>query len=124
MQNPLQMFSDMYAVGLWVVVWVGWLLLIQMASVLFLKEPEGKYTLASLMASGAFMMTQYSLTGYTNLLGLGHIVFWFPLVIYLLKRHREWERDSKLNIWLNVLVISLSLSLIIDFFTVGKALLQ
>lgn len=60
--------------------------------------------------------------GYQRILGLAHIVFWTPLLIYLWARRRHWNMASLSGKWLAALFATNLVSLIIDYIDVARYL--
>jgi hypothetical protein len=70
----------------WVQVWVAWMGLVNMASLVFLRRPEARVILGAFAGNFIFMNPLFTMNGFNRLLGLSHVVFWTPLVIYLARR--------------------------------------
>ena len=64
--------------------WILWLMSVNTAAFLFLKEREAKIIAVVWLANVCSMMTMYWIFGYVRLLGLSHIIWWTPLFIWLL----------------------------------------
>ena len=60
-----------------------------------------------------------ALSGFTRLLGLGHIL-WIPLLYFLWMRLGQNPADDFFGVWLRVLMILNAASLIIDVIDVGR----
>lgn len=85
-------------------------------SVLFFNTFEGKFALLAMMGSMIVMLAIYSKYGFVRLLGLGHILFWVPFVIWNLFRLSEPSAlNSDFKIWLIAVSVFNSLSLLLDF---------
>ena len=69
--------------------------------------------LAAFVASVVLMLALTANSGFTRLLGLGH-VFWFPLLWFLWTRLDETPGDTFFGLWLRVLITLNALSLVID----------
>ncbi len=94
-----------------------WLLLLVTANMVvplfFLGRLEAQVVLATFVASIVLMLTLTANSGFTRLLGLGH-VFWIPLLWFLWTRLDEAPIDTFFGIWLRVLITLNALSLVID----------
>lgn len=104
----------------WVQIWVnviGFVLIGSFVVLLFSKATrrDALILLAVNVVVVGFVMWQYSLMGYTRLLGLGHILFWTPLVWYFWRRLKNPEIGTPFRqvIWL--LIATLVVSLAFDY---------
>ena len=78
--------------------WVGLLVVANMVvPILFIKRPEAQAVLAAMFASMILMTVLTSLTGFSRLLGLGHI-FWVPLLVFLWTRLSGIPTDDFFNV--------------------------
>lgn len=106
---------------LWLQVWVGWLVLVNVAGALvFIRRPEAKWVLIAMVGNAIFMNWLFAEYGYQRILGLAHVVFWTPLLIYLWLRRRQWDLKSLGGKWLAVLFATDLTSLIIDYVDVAR----
>ncbi len=100
------------------VLWQLWLVLLVSANMvvplLFLDRLEAQVVLATLGGAFILMVALTGFSGFTRLLGLGHLVFWTPAVVFLVPRLNEIPADDFFGIWLRVLLILNILSLVID----------
>lgn len=118
---------------LWLQSWVIWMAVINVIAVLFLvgwKDGRPKFghieaviIIACLLVMAPSMDWLFGQVGYVRLLGLVHVVFWTPLVVYLWKRHPLHPHDSVFGIYLRVLMATIVASLIIDYIDVARHLL-
>ena len=100
----------------WVLVWVNF-----MVGVLALAIPfsfsyrEARWILLGVVCGMLGTIGAYSLFGYTRLLGLGHILFWSPTLIYIVTV-RGWKTYHKtlFSRWLILAAIILGVSLAFD----------
>lgn len=104
----------------WVQIWVnviGFVLIGSFVVLLFSKvtRRDAFILLAVNVAVVGFVMWQYSQMGYTRLLGLGHILFWTPLVWYFWQRLKNPAIVTPFRqvIWL--LIATLVASLAFDY---------
>ena len=97
--------------------WQLWLALLitfnLVIPVFFINRLEAQIVLGTLFISVMLMTYLTSITGYTRLLGLGHIV-WFPLLYFLWLRLGEIPGDDFFGIWIRVLMALNVASLMID----------
>jgi hypothetical protein len=117
------LISEILGEPWWLLAWIAWLGLVNLAGVLFLSEVEARWTLAAFFASAVAMSMLYELTGYNRLLGLAHVLFWTPLVIYLYARLRNLVGPPLFEGCVRLLLASLGVSLVIDYVDVLRYLL-
>ena len=79
----------------------------------FLGRLEAQVVLATFLVSIALMTALTAISGFTRLLGLGH-VFWVPLLWFLWTRLDEMASDTFVGLWLRALITLNALSLVID----------
>lgn len=87
----------------------------------FFATPEGKFALAAMMGAMMVMQFIFAKYGFVRMLGLGHILFWVPFLIWSILRLRSWnDLPTDFRFWL-VLVSALnSFSLVIDIIDVWR----
>ncbi len=94
-----------------------WLMLLITANMIiplfFLGRLEAQVVLAALLASMMLMTALTAISGFTRLLGVGH-VFWVPLLWFLWTRLDQTPSDGFFGIWLRILMTLNALSLVID----------
>lgn len=97
--------------------WQLWQVLLLVANlivpVLFFDRLESQMVLAAIVVAAGLMTLLTALTGFTRLLGLGHIP-WVPLVYFLWTRLDQIPADDLFGLWLRILMILNCLSLAID----------
>ena len=97
--------------------WQLWLLVLVTANgvvpLFFLDRLEGKVIIATLLASMVLMTILTGLTGFTRILGLGHI-FWVPLILFLWTRLGQNPASDLFGIWIRALIVVNSMSIVID----------
>ncbi len=94
--------------------WVGLLVIFNMIIPLFfLDRLEAQVVLAAIMASMAVMTLITATTGFTRLLGLGHI-FWVPLLYFLWTHLDQIPPDDGFGVWVRALMVINATSLVID----------
>ena len=94
-----------------------WLLLLLAANLIvplfYLQRLEAQVVLTVFLASFAFTVVITAYTGYSRLLGLGH-VFWFPLLYFLWTRLDQSPEGDFFGLWIRALMVLNATSLIID----------
>ena len=103
--------------------WRLWLALLVIVNfvipLFFLNRLEAQVVAGTLIASVILMTGLTALSGFTRLLGLGHIL-WIPLLYFLWMRLEQNPVDDLFGLWLRVLMILNAASLIIDVIDVGR----
>lgn len=117
MRNPLRFFIELIQQPVWVSLWVLVLMLVNMASLAFLREAVAQLILMNFLASAMLMMGLYSRYGFTKILGLGHFP-WIPLLAYVVTQIPAAEASFKR--YLLVLSVSMAISLVLDTIDVWK----
>ncbi len=94
-----------------------WLVLLVTANMViplfFLGRLEAQVVFATIMASGVLMTVLTGLSGFTRLLGLGHVL-WIPLIWFLWTRLDQAPADTLFGLWLRILITLNALSLLMD----------
>jgi hypothetical protein len=110
-RNPLRFFVDLLDQPRWVVIWVYYLMAINLLSVAFVKLPLAQLILFTFGVSATLMMALYSRFGMEKILGLGHIL-WLPLVVFLATRIPAL--DGGFQVYVIVLTVTIAISLAFD----------
>ena len=79
----------------------------------FLGRLEAQVVLATFVVSLMLMTVLTAISGFSRLLGLGHM-FWIPLLWFLWTRLDGAPSDTFFGLWLRVLITLNALSLVID----------
>jgi hypothetical protein len=80
----------------------------------FIGRIEAQLTLVGIAVSMLLMTGLTAVSGFSRLVGLGHIV-WIPLLVFLATRLSEVPASDFYGIWLRAVLVANSLSLVIDF---------
>jgi hypothetical protein len=115
MNNPLHFFTELFKRPAYEIIWVFYMMMINMAALFFWEELLAKVIFIIFMLSSMLMMGLYSKFGFTKILGLGHIL-WLPLVVYIAVSLPGTE-----GLFFNYLIILLAttiISLLIDIYDV------
>lgn len=104
----------------WVQVWVGWLGAVNLAALFFLRDRRARWVLIAFACAALAMPALAEINGYNRLLGLVHIVFWTPLLIYLYRIRASIDLHAPVGRWLTALAASNAASLAIDFVDVAR----
>ncbi len=94
-----------------------WLMLLVFSNLIvplfYLHRVEAQVVLGALLASVILMTGLTGLSGFTRLIGLGHI-FWVPLLYFLWTRLDQIPSDEVFGGWIRVLIGLNAISLVID----------
>ena len=97
--------------------WQLWLMLLIAGNLIvplfFISQVEAQVVVGAFLASMIIMTLLTGLSGFTRLLGLGHIL-WIPLLYFLWTRLGQNPADSSFGIWIRVLMTLNGASLVID----------
>ena len=94
--------------------WVGLMVIFNMIIPLFfLERLEAQVVLAAIMASMALMTLITATTGFSRLLGLGHI-FWVPLLFFLWTNLDQIPPNDGFGMWVRSLMVINATSLVLD----------
>lgn len=103
-------------------VWVLLLVLLNLvAPLFFLERAEARIVIAVFLVGALLMTLLTALTGFSRLLGLGHVL-WFPLLYFLWTRLEGAPADGPFGIWLRALMAINAVSLAIDATDVARYL--
>lgn len=120
----MELMDFILAEPLPLVAWVMVLMVMNTASIFFLKRVEARWVLAAWIPNGIFMSYLLTQFGYTRMLGLSHVVFWTPLLVYLWRRRAQWNVSGSLTgKWLVGLFGVNLASLLVDYVDVVRYLL-
>ncbi|MFQ5477816.1 MAG: hypothetical protein ACE5E4_04280 [Candidatus Binatia bacterium] len=102
-----------------------WLLLLVAVNLLgplaFLDRLEARVVLVVFLAGAGLMVGLTALSGFTRLLGLGHVL-WVPLLCFLWARLNEIPANDAFGLWLRLLMSANAVSLILDLSDVVRYL--
>lgn len=103
--------------------WMALLGVVNMAlPLVFLGSLEAKVVLAAVLAGALVQLLLVGRLGFVRLLGLGHIVAWVPMLLWLVPRLGNLGGATAFGRWLMAVVVLDLASLAIDFVDVGRYL--
>lgn len=106
----------------WLQVWIAWLGVANLSSVLFLRGVQARWVLVAFLGAGTLMSILFAVNGFNRLLGLAHIVFWTPLLIYLWRERTSLPPDG-FRAWITMVIATNATSLVVDYTDVVRYLL-
>ncbi|MEL7040735.1 MAG: hypothetical protein AAGL90_04380 [Pseudomonadota bacterium] len=109
----------------WVLIWVRIMVLVLSLSAVFsVFHAEARWILLGTLLGMAGTLAAYSLFGFTRLMGLGHILFWSPTLLYMLTiRGRGMHQKTVFARWLLAAIIVMGVSLMFDYLDLLRWLL-
>jgi len=103
--------------------WKVWLMMLVTFNMIvpffYLAHMEARIALGTIMISMMLMTMITHFSGFTRLLGFGH-VFWFPMLYFFWTRLSQVPADNFYGIWLRTLMILNTGSLFIDVVDVSR----
>ena len=104
-------------------IWVGLLGIVNMvAPLFFLGSLEARVVLAGMLTGAVVQMLIVGRLGFVRLLGIGHIVAWLPMLLWLVPRLSNLDSATPFGRWLFAVVVLDLASLAIDLVDVGRYL--
>jgi hypothetical protein len=94
-----------------------WLMLLMAVNlvvpVIYVQRSEARIVLLTFLASFLLMVLITRTSGFTRLLGLGHVL-WVPLVLFLLSRLDLIAVGDAYGVWIGSVIALNSISLVLD----------
>ena len=94
-----------------------WLMLLMAVNlvvpVIYLQRSEARIVLLTFLASLLLMVLITRTSGFTRLLGLGHVL-WIPLVLFLVTRLESIPVGDAYGVWVRSVIALNSISLVLD----------
>ncbi len=102
----------------WVQLWMRWLNIVFLLGLFFVANHiEARWSLAAYFLAFPVGLLAFYLVRDIRMTGLPHIVFWAPLLIYLIGTvvsDRAFEVMSLYGLWVSLLVTTIFISVILD----------
>jgi hypothetical protein len=106
--------------------WWAWLFLLMLVNLLiplvFLGTPEAHWTLIAFFVAFGIQATLFRFKGFVRLLGVGHIIPWVPLVLWLWTRLGAIDPSTPFGQWILAVIFLNGISLVIDLVDVFRYL--
>jgi len=101
----------------WVKIWVNVMVAVLAIAIPFsFAHREARWMLLGIVLGMAGTLIAYSLFGFTRLLGLGHLIFWTPTLLYMLTvRGRGYHARTLFAKWILIAILVIGVSLAFDF---------
>ncbi|MEM7768152.1 MAG: hypothetical protein AAF253_11790 [Pseudomonadota bacterium] len=110
----------------WVGIWVNVMGVVLLAGAVVFSpfRVEARWVLLGTLLGMVGTLIAYSQVGYSRLLGIGHIVFWTPTLVYLISRRDRWRiGETWSGKWLALAAVVFAISLAFDFVDLARWLL-
>jgi hypothetical protein len=108
----------------WVQVWINIMMVTIVASLIFVRgDWRPRLVILSMIPIVLLMTYLFNTFGYTRILGLAHIPFWTPLVVYLVRSFKPEDRQTWTGRYLYVITAVMCISLAFDFLDVARYLM-
>ena len=111
--------AQMANVPTWVHGWMNWMMAINLVSLVFIwKHVAARWVLGAFIIMMPLNFLIFHLTHNIHLLGIGHIIFWIPLLVYFFKTEFQeglFSNKTIYGIWLLLLSATFVISLLFDF---------
>ena len=113
-----QINAQMAVLGTPVELWMNWMVIIFMCSLLFAwQDKEARWAFAALAISLPTALLIFKLWGNVHLFGLAHLLWWTPLLVYLVlsfQRQAKFKQWGPLRLWHHLLCVTIVISLVFD----------
>ena len=120
MRAPFEFLKTMFVNGIGLATWIAALVTVNgVIPLVFISTLEGQLVLASTIAGVLIQMVVFASRGFVRLLGIGHI-FWIPMIPWLWTRIDDFPPNDLLGLWISVVIVLDSISLIIDVADVAR----
>ena len=100
-----------------------WLMLLMsvnlLAPIIYIQRSEARIVLLTFLASFLLMVLITGASGFTRLLGLGHVL-WVPLLFFLFSRLDSISVGGSYSAWMRSVIALNSISLVLDLVDVVK----
>ena len=90
-----------------------------MIPLVYLDRTEARIVLATFVISFMSMVLITAFSGFSRLLGLGHVL-WVPLVLFLWTRFDQIPADDFFGLWIRALMVLNTASLVFDVIDVTR----
>ncbi|MDT8428618.1 MAG: hypothetical protein RQ757_07620 [Pseudomonadales bacterium] len=117
---------------MWLQVWVLLLVVSHFAAIAFMVYKEGDRwrfrgepfaILGSFFVAALILEWLFAQVGYVRLLGLGHLLGWTPVYLWILLRRRQFDLGTLYGKYIHVYLLIAGTSLLIDALDVIRYLL-
>ena len=122
MRVMVEFMKTMFVNGTGLAVWISLLLAANMVvPLVFITTVEAQFVLAAAIAGAVTQTAIFASKGFVRLMGIGHI-YWVPLIPWLWSRLDGFPPAGPFAMWLTLVMLLNSVSLIIDVGDVARYL--
>jgi len=115
----MTMQEHMLSQPIWLVIWIAIMVGIHIVAVpLAFKDMRPRVMVIAMLLNAVFMSALFSKFGYTRILGLSHIIFWTPVLIYLWKTKDVHPERIWIGRFIRVSMAIIFISLLFDYIDV------
>ncbi len=109
---------------LWLQAWMFTLVIVNGASFIFgFFDRRAHWVLTATLAVMVLMPELFDIYGYSRILGLTHILFWTPLLIYLWRNRQPNDHRTWAGRYLYTVLAIDGISLVIDYIDLARFLM-
>lgn len=103
--------------------WLAWLVAMNLfVPLVFIRHVEARVIAIAFVLNAAFMSQHFASSGYGPHLGLSHVIFWTPLMLWLVTRLEAiGSRGGSFLFYVYALIVTNAVSLGIDYVDVVRA---
>lgn len=100
----------------WVLIWVNVMAAVLLISAGFaFVHREARWMLLGILLGMAGTISAYGIFGFTRLMGIGHLLFWTPTLIYMITVHgRRLYEGTLFSRWIILAAYVIGISLAFD----------
>lgn len=102
----------------WVQIWMNWMMVVFLASILFVWKHKGaRWVALSFIVSMPLGMLVFYLSNTVHLLGIVHLLLWSPILIYIMRvefKSDDFKLKSPYGVWTILLMVTIVISLLFD----------
>lgn len=120
----IKLIQDILQQPLAIRLWIFFMIATNLCSLFFLQHGVAKWVVALNFCNLILMSYLYRHFAYSPILGLSHVVCWTPIVVIVWSEIKFNSYDSMYGVWLRVLIVTNSLSLMVDYFDVFRFFLK
>ena len=108
----------------WVVIWIGIMSGVMFAAIPFaMKDWRARFAVIAMIGNVIVINLLFERFGYTRILGLAHVIFWTPLLVYFWKTRNDHPKRVWTGRWVKLTMVITFVSLLFDYSDVARYLL-
>ena len=92
--------------------WLSWMFLVSfVVPLILIKHNISRNVFLTQIVMTVFALYLFNEAGLSRLLGLAHVLFWTPVVYYLVKNLPKLPVKSSMGLWVRVCIVTMVISL-------------